>query len=236
MFVRLIFVDIHKFALSRVPPVMEEQIDFDRMDQMDPMDMEHMQPMTPAPPSMMDLDEEMMEPQQPEEQPEEYEQLPPVMEEAEQLPPVVEDVDRLEPVVEEEEQAEATTITEAPEEPITEAYQPLDTAIEHEMEEQEEIVAQEQDADLIKVPDELVPAIEGAAEELRPPSPAPLAVDQEDVPEVETLRSAVDPPTDQGPDMFAFEKEALMASESMGVRYVVLFSNLHIYREDSCAG
>lgn len=196
---------------------MEEQIDFDRMDQMDPMDMEHMQPMTPAPPSMMDLDEEMMEPQQPEEQPEEYEQLAPVLEEAEQLPPVVEDVDRLEPVVEEEEQAEATAVTEAPEEPIT-----VDTAIEHEMEEQEDIVAQGQDADLIKVPDELVPAIEGAAEELRPASPAPLAVDQEDVPEVETLRSAVDPPTDQGPDMFVFEKEALMASESMGVRYVVL--------------
>lgn len=222
MFVRFFFVDIHMFALSRVPLVMEEQIDFDRMDQMDPMDMEHMQPMTPAPPPMMDLDEEMMEPQQPEEQPEEYEQLAPVLEEAEQLPPVVEDVDRLEPVVEEEEQAEATTVTEAPEEPV-------DTAIEHEMEEQEDIVAQGQGADLIKVPDELVPAIEGAAEELRPASPAPLAVDQEDVPEVETLRSAVDPPTDQGPDMFVFEKEALMASESMGVRYVVLFSKLYIH-------
>lgn len=86
---------------------------------------------------------------------------------------------------------------------------------------EEEAVAEEAREEIVEVPDELVPALEAAAEQLPVPvSPAPLQLEMEYVPEVETLRSAVEAPTDQAPDLFAFERETARPSEELPAGYV----------------
>jgi hypothetical protein len=192
------------FVCNRVVPSVEEyRIDFDRLDEMEAMDMEQLQPMTPAPPSMTDIDVEMEE--RPEEQPEELEQLAPVIEEPERLVPVEEQPEQME-------LADVPRATEEIEEQVS---------IPPEVEGQVESVAQDVGEEIIEVPDELVPALEAAAEQLpRVVSPAQLPLEVEDVPEVETLRSAVDAPTDQAPDLFAFERETARPGEDLPARYV----------------
>ena len=205
------------FVYNRVVPSVEEyRIDFDRLDEMEAMDMEQLQPMTPAPPSMTDIDVEMEE--RPEEQPEELEQLAPVVEEPERLAPVEEAP--LQP-----EQMELTDIPTTAEEIEEQVSRPP------ELEGQEEAVAQETGEEVVEVPDELVPALEAAAEQLpRVVSPAQLPLEVEDVPDVETLRSAVDAPTEQAPDLFAFERETARLGEDSPARYVFSVWNSFMFQ------
>ncbi|XP_024378145.1 sister chromatid cohesion 1 protein 4 [Physcomitrium patens] len=187
------------------PAVEEYRIDFDRLDQMEAMDMEQLQPMTPAHPSVVGVEEELVE--RPVEQAEELEQLAPVTEVPEQLGPV-----DVEMELEEEPRAvEAEVRVGSAAEMEEEVSRPME--VEGQGEAGEEVV---------EVPDELVPALEGAAEELpRVVSPPRLGLEAEEVPEVETLRSAVDAPTEQATDLFAFERETARSSRDVSARDTV---------------
>lgn len=111
---------------------------------------------------------------------------------------------------------------ERPEEMPPEEFEQLPPVAEQLLPMEEEPVAEQAREEIVEVPDELVPAIEAAAEQMPAPvSPAPLPMELEDVPEVETLRSAVEPPTDQSPDLFAFERETARPSEDQPTRYVI---------------
>jgi hypothetical protein len=190
----------------------DQAIDYNRMDQMDAMDMD---PMTPAPPTMMDLDLENPEMQV--EHMEEPDQLAPVTEALDQLEPSGDMVESTlekpisEKVVDGDLNGEEPTINEvAIEEPVVE-----ELVVEDVVEEQvvTEGVGEEP---VITVPDELVPIVEVvAAEQSKPGSPAhPFDFDQEEVPDAEMLRSAVEPLAEQGPNVFDLDKDMLMADES----------------------
>ncbi|CAM6028317.1 unnamed protein product [Sphagnum balticum] len=199
-----------------VLPLMDDQaIDYNRMDQMDAMDMD---PMTPAPPTMMDLDLENPEMQV--EHMEEPDQLAPVTEALDQLEPSGDMVDVVEStlekpisekVVDEDLNVEEPTINEvAIEEPVVEELVVEDVVKERVV---TEGIGEEP---VITVPDELVPIVEVvAAEQSKPGSPAhPFDFDQEEVPDAETLRSAVEPLAEQEPNVFDLDKDILMAEES----------------------
>jgi hypothetical protein len=203
-----------------VLPLMDDQaIDYNRMDQMDAMDMD---PMTPAPPTMMDLDLDNTEMQV--EHMEEPDQLAPVTEALDQIEPSGDMVDVVEStfekpisekVVDEDLNDEEPTINEvAIEEPVVEDLVVEDVVNERVV---TEGIGEEP---VITVPDELVHIVEVvAAEQSKPGSPAhPFDFDQEEVPDAETLRSAVDPLAEQEPNVFDLDKDMLMAEESKLIR------------------
>jgi hypothetical protein len=70
---------------------------------------------------------------------------------------------------------------------------------------------------VITVPDELVPIVEVvAAEQSKPDSPAhPFDFDQEEVPDAETLRSAVEPQTEQEPNVLDLDKNMLIVESEL---------------------
>ncbi|CAK9872915.1 unnamed protein product [Sphagnum jensenii] len=200
------------FDLDELEPLPDH---YNRMDQMDAMDMD---PMTPAPPTMMDLDLDNTEMQV--EHMEEPDQLAPVTEALDQIEPSGDMVDVVEStfekpisekVVDEDLNDEEPTINEvAIEDPVVE-----DLVVEDVVNEQvvTEGIGEEP---VITVPDELVHIVEVvAAEQSKPGSPAhPFDFDQEEVPDAETLRSAVDPLAEQEPNVFDLDKDMLMAEDS----------------------
>ncbi|CAK9266030.1 unnamed protein product [Sphagnum jensenii] len=70
---------------------------------------------------------------------------------------------------------------------------------------------------VITVPDELVPIVEVVADEQsKPDSPAhPFDFDQEEVPDAETLRSAVEPQTEQEPNVLDLDKNMLIVESEL---------------------
>jgi hypothetical protein len=182
-------------------------MDYDRIDQMDAMDMD---PMTPAPPTMMDLDLENPDIQV--ELFEEPDHLAPVMGAHDQLEPAIDMVDAVESTLEEpglEKPAdeglggEEPTVNEVGiEEPVVEELVAEDVV-------EEQVVTEGVvEEPVITVPDELVPIVEVlAAKQSKPDSPAhPFDFDQEEVPDAETLRSAVEPQTEQEPHVLDLDK------------------------------
>jgi hypothetical protein len=82
----------------------------------------------------------------------------------------------------------------------------------------EELVAEDVvEERVVTVPDELVPIVEVvAAEQSKPDSPArPFDFDQEEVPDAETLRSAVEPQTEQEPNLLDLDKNVLMVESEL---------------------
>ncbi|CAM6040032.1 unnamed protein product [Sphagnum compactum] len=200
-----------------LPSLMHDHaMDYDRIDQMDAMDMD---PMTPAPPTMMDLDLENPDIQV--EHFEEPDHLAPVMGAHDQLEPAIDIVDVVESTLEEpslEKPAdeglggEEPTVNEVGiEEPVVEELVAEDIVEERVV---TEGVVEEP---VITVPDELVPIVEVvAAEQSKPDSPArPFDFDQEEVPDAETLRSAVEPQTEQEPNVLDLDKNMLMVESEL---------------------
>ncbi|KAH9533803.1 hypothetical protein CY35_18G071700 [Sphagnum magellanicum] len=200
-----------------LPSLMHDQaMDYDRIDQMDAMDMD---PMTPAPPTMMDLDLENPDIQV--ELFEEPDHLAPVMGAHDQLEPAIDMVDAVESTLEEpslekpadeELGGEEPTVNEVGiEEPVVEELVAEDVVEERVV---TEGVVEEP---VITVPDELVPIVEVlAAKQSKPDSPAhPFDFDQEEVPDAETLRSAVEPQTEQEPHVLDLDKNVLMVESEL---------------------
>ncbi|CAK9219902.1 unnamed protein product [Sphagnum troendelagicum] len=181
-------------------------------------DLDELEPLPDPPPTMMDLDLDNTEMQV--EHMEEPEQLAPVTEALDQIEPSGDMVDVVEStfekpisekVVDEDLNDEEPTINEvAIEEPVVEDLVVEDVVNERVV---TEGIGEEP---VITVPDELVHIVEVvAAEQSKPGSPAhPFDFDQEEVPDAETLRSAVDPLAEQEPNVFDLDKDMLMAEES----------------------
>ncbi|CAK9212386.1 unnamed protein product [Sphagnum troendelagicum] len=200
-----------------LPSLMHDQaMDYDRIDQMDAMDMD---PMTPAPPTMMDLDLENPDIQV--EHFDEPDHLAPVMGAHDQLEPAIDMVDVVESTLDEpslEKPAdeglggEEPTVNEVGiEEPVVEELVAEDIV-------EERVVTEGMvEEPVITVPDELVPIVEVvAAEQSKPDSPAhPFDFDQEEVPDAETLRSAVEPQTEQEPNVLDLDKNMLIVESEL---------------------
>ncbi|KAH8933626.1 hypothetical protein BDL97_18G039900 [Sphagnum fallax] len=200
-----------------LPSLMHDQaMDYDRIDQMDAMDMD---PMTPAPPTMMDLDLENPDIQV--EHFDEPDHLAPVMGAHDQLEPAIDMVDVVESTLDEpslEKPAdeglggEEPTVNEVGiEEPVVEELVAEDVV-------EERVVTEGMvEEPVITVPDELVPIVEVvAAEQSKPDSPAhPFDFDQEEVPDAETLRSAVEPQTEQEPNVLDLDKNMLIVESEL---------------------
>ncbi|CAK9868453.1 unnamed protein product [Sphagnum jensenii] len=200
-----------------LPSLMHDQaMDYDRIDQMDAMDMD---PMTPAPPTMMDLDLENPDIQV--EHFDEPDHLAPVMGAHDQLEPAIDMVDVVESTLDEpslEKPAdeglggEEPTVNEVGiEEPVVEELVAEDVV-------EERVVTEGMvEEPVITVPDELVPIVEVvAAEQSKPDTPArPFDFDQEEVPDAETLRSAVEPQTEQEPNVLDLDKNMLIVESEL---------------------
>ncbi|CAK9211139.1 unnamed protein product [Sphagnum troendelagicum] len=196
--------------------VHDQAMDYDRIDQMDAMDMD---PMTPAPPTMMDLDLENPDIQV--EHFDEPDHLAPMMGAHDQLEPAIDMVDVVESTLDEpslEKPAdeglggEEPTVNEVGiEEPVVEELVAEDVV-------EERVVTEGMmEEPVITVPDELVPIVEVvAAEQSKPDSPArPFDFDQEEVPDAETLRSAVEPQTEQEPNVLDLDKNMLIVESEL---------------------
>lgn len=194
-----------------LPSLMHDQaMDYDRIDQMDAMDMD---PMTPAPPTMMDLDLENPDIQM--EHFEEPDHLAPVMGAHDQLEPAIDMVDVVESTLDEPSLEKPADEGLGGEEPTVNEVGIEEPGVEELVAEdvvEERVVTEEVVEDpVITVPDEVV-----AAEQSKPDSPArPFDFDQEEVPDAETLRSAVEPQTEQQPNVLDLDKNMLIVESEL---------------------